>query len=118
LYNKATDWGIYSVDGGFGLKYDRGTSQFSYGGFTLPNPSSTKYIKLPNGLIIQFGQGTSTNAGNGVTFATAFPSFCVAVTCTQIGATHVTVSANGLSTTGFTAYSPSTEPFSYIAFGY
>lgn len=118
LFNNGTSWGLYSVDGGFGLKYDRGTSKFSFGGFTLPSPATSKYIELPNGLIIQFGQGTASNGGTAVTFATAFPSFCVSVVATQVGSTHVTISANALTTTGFTAYAASTEPCSYIAFGY
>lgn len=118
LYNNATSWGVYSVDGGFGLKYDRGTSAFSFGGFTLPNPSSTKYIKFPNGLIVQFGQGTASNVGTVVTFPTTFPTQCFAVLATQVGSTHLGVSANNLTTANVNLYCVSTEPVSYIALGY
>ena len=118
LFNSPTRWGIYSADGGSGVEYTRATNTFAFGGFTLPSPASTKYIKLPNGLIIQFGQGTASNAGTSVAFATSFPAFCVSVVCTQVGTTHVAVSANNLTTANFTAYAASTEPCSYIAFGY
>ena len=118
LYNTATRWGIYSADGGLGVEYNRSTSKFSFGGFTLPDPSTTKYIKLPNGLIVQFGQGTASNAGTAVTFPTSFPNLCVSVVATDISSVHNAISANSLSTTGFTAYCASTGPVSYIAFGY
>lgn len=118
LRNSAASWGIYCPDGGHGVLYDRSTSQFSFGGFTLPNPSSTKYIKFPNGLIAQFGQGTASLAGGVVTFPTAFPTQCFAVLATQVGSTRVTISANNLTTTNVTLYAASTEPASYIALGY
>ena len=118
LFNNATSWGIYSTDGGNAVTYNRSTGKFSYGGFILPNPVSYKYVGMPNGVLQQFGQGTASNAGTAVNFGTAFPTICVAVVCTQVGSTHVTVSANGITTTGFTAYAASTEPFAYIAFGY
>ena len=118
LYNSAARWGIYSADGGTGINFDRATSTFSYGGFTLPNPSSTKYIKFPNGLIVQFGQGTASSAGTVVTFPTTFPTQCFAVLATQVGSTHVTISANNLTTTNVTLYAASTEPASYIALGF
>lgn len=116
--NSSASWALYCADGGDGVIYDRSTGKFSFGGFTLPSPATSKYIQLPNGLIIQFGQGTASNAGTSVTFPTAFGSFAVSVVGTQVGSTHVAISANSLTTTGFTAYAATTEPFSYIAFGY
>lgn len=119
FFNNATSWGLTNqTDAVTLVSYNRSTGTPSYQGFTLPNPATTKYIKLPNGLIIQFGQGTASSAGTAVTFASTFPTFCVSVVCTQVGTTHVTISANNLTTTGFTAYAASTEPCSYIAFGY
>ena len=118
LYNSAARWGIYSADGGTGVEYDRATSKFSFGGFTLPSPATSKYIRLPNGLIIQFGQGTASSAGTAVTFATAFPTLCVSVVTNAIVNPAVATSVNTLTTTGFTAYCGSTNPVSYIAFGY
>ena len=114
----STGWGVLQQSVGYGIQYVTSTGKYSYGGFTLPNPASSKYIQLPNGLIIQFGQGTASNAGTAVTFPTAFPSLCVAVVATDISSVHNAVSANSLSTTGFTAYCASTGPVSYIAFGY
>lgn len=118
LYNSSTDWGIYSADGGLGIEYTRATGKFAFGGFTLPDPSSTKYIKFPNGLIAQFGQGTASNTGTVVTFPTAFPTQCFAVLATQVGSTHLDVSANNLTTTNVTLYCSSTEPASYLALGF
>lgn len=118
LYNNSTDWGITSADGGLGINYNRSSATFSYGGFTFPNPSSTKYIKLPNGLIIQFGQGTASAAGTTVTFATAFPTQCFTVVTTMVGNPALATSANNLTTTAFTAYCSSTNPVSYIALGF
>ena len=118
VYNNSTDWGIYSSASGPGVNFNKATSTFSFGGFTLPNPASTKYIKLPNGLIIQFGQGTASNSGNAVTFPTTFPTQCFAVLATQVGSTRLAISANNLTTTGVTLYCSSTEPASYIALGF
>ena len=69
-------------------------------------------------MIIQFGQGTASSGGTAVTFPTSFPSLCVSVVATDISSVHNAVSANSLSTTGFTAYCAATGPVSYIAFGY
>lgn len=118
VFNDTNSWGLIEQGVGVGIEYNRTTQQFSYGGFTLPNPSSTKYIKFPNGLIAQFGQGTASLAGGVVTFPTAFPTQCFAVLATQVGSTRVTISANNLTTTNVTLYAASTEPASYIAIGY
>ena len=118
LRNSSASWGVYSADGGHGLLYTRSTGQFSFGGFTLPSPSSTKYIKFPNGLIVQFGQGTASSVGGTVTFPTTFPTQCFAVVATQVGSTHLDVSANNLTTTAVTLHCSSTEPASYIALGF
>jgi len=118
LYNDANTWGVIEQTVGIGIQYDRTTSKFSYGGFTLPSPATSKYIKLPNGLIIQFGQGTASSAGTSVTFATAFPTVCASVVTNAIVNPAVATSVNTLTTTGFTAYCGSTNPVSYIAFGY
>jgi hypothetical protein len=118
LFNSATRWGIYSTDGGLGVEYTRATGKFAFGGFTLPDPSTSKYVKLPNGLIMQFGQGTASSAGTSVTFATAFPNFCVSVVTNAIVNPAVATSVNTLTTTGFTAFCGSTNPITYIAFGY
>ena len=114
----STGWGLLQQTVGYGIQYTTATGKYSYGGFTLPNPASSKYIQLPNGLIIQFGQGTASSGGTAVTFPTSFPSLCVSVVATDISSVHNAVSANSLSTTGFTAYCAATGPVSYIAFGY
>ena len=116
--NDTSSWGLLEQTVGYAIQYNRSTTQYSYGGFTLPNPSSTKYIKFPNGLIAQFGQGTASSAGGSVTFPTTFPTQCFAVVATQVGSTHLDVSANNLTTTGVTLHCSSTEPASYIALGF
>ena len=118
VYNDTNTWGLIEQGVGIGIQYDRTTSKFSYGGFTLPNPSSTKYIKFPNGLIVQFGQATASNAGAVVTFPTAFTNSVISITLSQKGATHVAVSWEFATTTQFTAYCASTENIGYIAIGY
>lgn len=117
LYNSAARWGIYSADGGTGINFDRATSTFSYGGFTLPAIPGPRYFKLPNGMILQYGIGTASSAGTAVTFATAFTSGVVAIAVTQIGTTHVAVSWDVPTTTQFNAYCTGTESISYIAIG-
>jgi hypothetical protein len=118
LVNDTTFWGLLEQNVGYAVRYDRSTSKYSYGGFTLPDPASSKYVKLPNGLIMQFGQGTASSGGTGVTFATAFPTLCVCVVTTPIVNPAIATSVNIISTVGFSAYSASTTPISYIAFGY
>lgn len=118
LFNDTNTWGLLEQGVGIGIEYNRTTQKFSYGGFTLPNPSSTKYIKLPNGLIAQFGQGTASSAGTTVTFPTTFPTQCFTVVTTMIGNPALATSANNLTTAAFTAYCSSTEPVSYIALGF
>jgi hypothetical protein len=119
LYNNATAWGITNPTDAITLvSYNRITSTPIYYGFTLPNPASSKYIKLPNGLIIQFGQGTASAAGTAITFPTVFPTQCFTVVTTMIGNPALATSANNLTTTEFTAYCSSTEPVSYIAYGF
>lgn len=118
LFNDTNTWGLIEQGVGIGIEYNRATQTFSYGGFTLPNPSSTKYIKLPNGLIAQFGQGTASSAGTTVTFPTTFPTQCFTVVTTMIGNPALATSANNLTTAAFTAYCSSTNPVSYIALGF
>jgi hypothetical protein len=118
LFNDTNTWGLIEQGVGIGIEYNRSTQQFSYGGFTLPNPSSTKYIKLPNGLIAQFGQGTASSAGTTVTFPTTFPTQCFTVVTTMVGNPALATSANNLTTAAFTAYCSSTNPVSYIALGF
>jgi len=119
FYNNATTWGLTNgTDAVTLVSYNRSTSTASYHGFTLPDPSTSKYVKLPNGLIMQFGQGTASSAGTSVTFATTFPSLCVSVVTNAIVNPAVATSVNTLTTTGFTAFCGSTNPITYIAFGY
>jgi len=123
LYNKSTDWGIYSTDGGFALKYDRSTSKFSYGGFTLPTPSGVNgYFKLPNNLIIQYGSGNAAGgAGATITLPTAYSTTNYIITTGVYGTavtTHAEVVVNPSSTTSFTAYQTNNDGFFWITVGY
>ena len=118
LYNKSADWGLWSDTGGNAVTYNRSTGKFGFGGFTLPSPATSKYIQLPNGLIIQFGQGTASSSGTSVSFPTAFPTICVSVVTNAIVNPAVTTSVNSLALSNFTAFCASTNPVTYIAFGY
>jgi len=119
LYNSATDWGIYSADGGLGIEYTRATGKFAFGGFTFPAIPGSRYIKYPNGLIVQYGIGTATVAGTNNSYATTFPTGVVSIVINQIGATPVATSWDVVSTSEFVAYCASgTKSISYIAYGY
>lgn len=119
LFNKADSWGVYSIDGGFGLKYDRGTSEFSFGGFTLPAFPANKYFGLPNGLLIQFGQVTTGPTGANALFPIVFPNAALYVFTSPVAGAATATSANGIAANGFTAFAATAStPVSYIAVGY
>lgn len=86
--------------------------------------STNGYVKLPNGLYIQWGVVTINGGGNQtVTFPTAFPSYCFTVV-TAVG-NYYSGTFNGLygtnwsrSRTGFSGYFTSSLPTkTYIAIG-
>jgi len=118
LVNDSTSWGLIEQSVGYALFYNRSNQKYGYGGFTLPDPSISKYIKLPNDLIVQFGQGSATSGGSTVLYPTTFPNLCFCVLVTAVSATTIATSANNLNTNGFTALAASSTPVSYIAFGY
>ena len=75
VYNNATAWGLGSPTN-TAVRFDRGTSTYSYGGFDLPTPAASGYITLPNGLIVMWGRVSVTGmTGN---FNGGFVSFPVA----------------------------------------
>lgn len=61
------------------------------------------WCKLPNGLIIQWGNGTggSTEEGNTLMFPIAFPTQCLAILATDIGAGAFSYGISPISTTQF-----------------
>jgi len=78
VYNNATAWGLGSPTN-TAVRFDRGTSTYSYGGFDLPTPAASGYITLPNGLVIQWGRTTvtgmsGTSAAGTASYPIAFPS--------------------------------------------
>ena len=71
--------------------------------------SANGYIKLNNGLMIQWGKSTDTNINGSHTFATAFPTNCWAVTLVRVENTTGTkwsTYIKTLSRTAFTFHSP------------
>lgn len=93
---------------------------------TLTKSHSTSgYQKLPNGLIIQWGDTAvlSSSADVTTTFPIAFPNACFSVVCTQnysagSGVTGYAASGNS-GLTGFVSRANSTgNGFRYIAIGY
>jgi len=64
--------------------------------------------RLSTGLIIKWGAVSATAGGQAVTFASAFPTACYAVFLTSNGTgTYYQTHASAVSTSGFTATSPS-----------
>jgi hypothetical protein len=111
VYNNATAWGLGSPTN-TAVRFDRGTSTYSYGGFNLPTPASSGYITLPNGLVIQWGianrtglTGTS-NAGTGAgSYPISFPTGLFAIVGSAISISpgpsqqaSIQLSGNTLST--------------------
>ncbi|MGJ0515149.1 MAG: phage tail-collar fiber domain-containing protein [Methylomicrobium sp.] len=94
------------------------------------NIANNGHQKLPSGLIIQWGGGTSsgTSSGNGsVTFSAAFPTACLAaygVISSTGSAASLTVQSGALSVSGnaFSVLSGSSyingQSFRYFAIGY
>lgn len=134
VYNNATAWGLGSPTN-TAVRFDRGTSTYSYGGFDLPTPAASGYITLPNGLAIQWGQITRTgmteNLNSGfinfpVTFANGtyqITSSIVTFTSTATAPVIVTVSTNTNGPSNFyyaLRYPTNTTAatFSYIAIGH
>jgi hypothetical protein len=91
------------------------------------------YQKMPSGLIVQWGTGTTINATGTVTFPIAFPTACFAVQVTENAASgwtstnHTIYGTSSRATTGFSAwsfswngtgYGNSDGNFDYIAVGY
>jgi len=81
--------------------------------------ASSGYMKLPGGLIIQWGTGTSGTTGVVITFPTAFASACYSVVAVCSNSTNPSSpQCSGISTTGFTAtVSSGTPAIFYIAIG-
>lgn len=89
--------------------------------------ASNGYIKLPGGLILQWGSGVTSSGGTlAVTFPLAFPTACLQVFTTDqgiISTLHIVGSDTG-TTTGFNAYSvnaadaAAASNFKWLAIGY
>ena len=94
-------------------------------GSTSESFADDGYVKLDNGLIMQWGQETAAEASETVTFPIAFPNACLNVTCTDYanGDTGGITSATGIKTLPtkttviFTCYTSATT-FFWQAIGY
>ena len=104
----------------------RGSDNFDSVGYLAQSTSSSGYIKLFGGLIIQWGKSSSigTNVSRTVTFPVTFPNACLTVT-NGVHATGTSPSygltQGAPSTTQITFYSRNGVPSSgmyYIAIGY
>ena len=83
------------------------------------------YLKLPGGLIIQWGSASITAVGNGISvpYPIVFPTAVLAVTASQAGnsssAGTVVIGLGNLTAAGFDAWASSGTPgFTWIAVGY
>ena len=94
--------------------------------YTAQSKSSSGYISLVGGVIIQWGKSGSIGTGSSasVTFATAFPNACTSVVSSAdlaSGSNSFGWSSGSPSTTGVTFYSNGAVASSgmfYIAIGY
>jgi hypothetical protein len=77
------------------------------------------YMKLPGGLIIQWGVATASGGSVAVTYPTAFSSLLMSLTITgRDGDDSIYTSDGGASLTSFTAYSTNpTGSFYWMALG-
>ncbi len=70
-------------------------------GFTT-SAGTNGYVKLPGGIIIQWGQSISSSNPRTVTFPLAFPNNCYSVTVTSLVSNNSIQEASAYSKTGFT----------------
>jgi len=107
------------LDGVNGTIWHNGNDVLSYSN----SNDSAGYVKLPNGLIIQWGVDNSTAGYHSVSFPITFPSYCfTVVTCAGTfysGAWNTTYTFNyNRSSSGFYCYGTSSLPLTpYIAIG-
>ncbi|WP_413722703.1 gp53-like domain-containing protein [Sodalis sp. RH24] len=91
--------------------------------------SSAGYVKLPNGIVFQWGGASTNSSGNvAVVFPIAFPTACSRVLATNgAGSTPAGFpGVGGLTTTGFNLYSAASSgsasgagvAYNYFAVGY
>jgi len=80
--------------------------------------SSSGYVTLPGGLMMQWGFGTFSPSGSAIIFPTAFPSACYSVMATP-GSTSgtETCAVTGLGTSGFTGRSTNGVGCFWMALG-
>jgi hypothetical protein len=110
---------LNKLSGVSGTIWHNGNDALSYSSAN----SSNGYVKLPNGLYIQWGVDTSNAGYHTVTFPIAFPSYCFSVV-TAVGEQYAgeawTVYYGNWSRTrtGFTTYaSTAIDTMTYIAIG-
>ncbi len=86
----------------------------------LTTGSQSGYIKLPNGLIIQWGRVTFAGTSATVTFPIAFPNAFWGIAGIPKYGSGVSIAFNGESTTGLTLRTSinTGDYFPYIAYGY
>jgi hypothetical protein len=104
--------------------YIRGSDNFDTSVYSDKALSGEGYVKLPSGLIIQWGQ-TAIAASGTETFPIAFPTAAVSISFGQFSSTSSTYplvlnnSAAALTSTGFNWYVISSGRNAYyIAVGY
>lgn len=119
----STGWGLLQQTVGYGIQYTTATGKYAYGGFTLPTQSGISgYSVLPNGMIMQWGYATSSNAGATITFPVSFTNASsYAITVGNQGSastTHYPIVVNNYSASQFKAYQAAGDTFYFIAMGF
>ena len=84
--------------------------------------TTSGYQKLPNGLILQWGNTAISANGQAVSFGTAFPTACISVTVTpNIGSAPTAanlVGVNGLTASQFNVWFGTAQSIFWVAIGY
>jgi len=115
IYSDASDFYFYNSNAGNLKFYTSGTERMrinSSGNVTIggnnvltniasSNASTSGYIKLSNGLIIQWGRVTSTSTPSARSFPITFPSNCTSVVATS-RAVYYDVYVTSFNTSSFT----------------
>ena len=111
LYSKQDGAGkpqLYSIDP------DSNIIQLTAGLPTAADPGSSY---LAGGIIIKWGYGNATVAGNTITFVSAFPNNCWEVILTPQGGTGRATSVDTKTVNNFVAHATNTVTVGYIAIG-
>jgi hypothetical protein len=120
---------VVESDGGSTWYVVGGTAQLPASPYFGANLAASGYQKLPSGMIIQWGSGSTSSGTSNTVFPLQFPNLCRQVVATISGGSSISTAAywvtiGAVSAASFFAYTThdgatgSTNQFNYIAIGY